>query len=252
MEAHAYVNEQGELEGHVDYLPIQEWFMKKGIKDRDHFNQSFLIRVDGKIDKERLKSALEKLNKRHDMLRARYSEGKQSYRKQSGIAEIREWDIQGKTDEATYKELTGWQNGFDIEQGYLWQSGIIRGYEDGSERIYIAVHHLVFDAASWPIIREDLKELYEGKEIEKKGSSYRQWVEAVQKYGENATEEEKRYWEETKAGVERQQNQWAELAEDDGELRYTRVEFPPAVIEKLLQACRRLMRKKYLLRYTLP
>lgn len=236
MEKYEYLNEQGELEGTIEYLPIQAWFMKKGIKNRNHFNHSFLIRVEEKIDKQRLKTALEKLNKRHDMLRALYREGRQSYRKESRIAEIREWDIKGKAEEATYKELTSWQNGFDIEEGYLWQSGIIKGYEDGSERIYMAVHHLVVDAASWPIIREDLKKLYEGREIGGKGSSYRQWVEAVKGYGEKATEEEKHYWEEIRTKLEQQQSEWAEFAEeDDSELRYTRVEFAPDIIKKLLQ-----------------
>lgn len=238
MADHEYLNEQGDLEGTIEYLPIQEWFMKKEIKNKNHFNHSFLIRITEKVDKQRLRRALEKLNKRHDMLRAQYREGKQSYRIESRIAEIREWDIKGKTEEATYKELTSWQNRFDIEQGYLWQSGIIRGYEDGSERIYIAVHHLVFDAASWPIIREDLKELYEGKEIEKKESSYRQWVDSVKWYGKKATEEEKRYWEKIRKGMEKQQSEWAELAEEDGELRYTRVEFEPVIIDKLLQVSR--------------
>ena len=242
MARHEYLNEQGDLEGAIEYLPIQEWFMKKELKNRNHFNHSFLIRVTEKIDKQRLGRALEKLNKRHDMLRAQYRERKQSYRKESRIAEIREWDIKGKTAEATHKELTSWQNRFDIEQGYLWQSGIIRGYEDGSERVYFAVHHLVFDAASWPIIREDLKDLYEGKEIEKKGSSYRQWVEAVKGYGKTATDEEKRYWEEIRTGMEKQQNEWAKLAEDDGELRYTRVEFALAVIDKLLRVSREVYR----------
>jgi len=236
MADHKYLSEHGNLEGNIEYLPIQEWFMKKEVKNKNHFNHSFLIRVTEEIDRKRLQRSLEKLNNRHDMLRVQYRKGKQSYRKESRIAEIREWDIKGKTEEATYKELTGWQNRFDIEQGFIWQCGIIRGYEDGSERIYIAVHHLVFDAASWPIISEDLKDLYEGKEIEKEESgSYRQWVDAVKSYGKKATEEEKLYWEEIRTRMEKQQSEWAEYAEEEGELRYTRVEIAPVIVDKLLQ-----------------
>lgn len=237
MEKPEYISEQGELEGPIEYLPIQEWFIKKTIKNRNHFNHSFLIRVDEKIDKERLETALEKLNRQHDMLRAVCREGKLLYRKESRVAEIREWDIKGKTGEATNRELTNWQNRFDIEEGYLWQVGIIRGYEDGSERIYIAVHHLVFDAASWPILREDLKNLYEGKEIGKKGSSYRQWVETVKGYGKSAAAEQKQYWDEFGTRQENHQREWAKLAqEDDDELKYARVEFAADLTKKLLQA----------------
>lgn len=237
MEKTEFINEQGELGGPVEYLPIQEWFMKKTMKNRNHFNHSFLIRVDEEIDKERLKTALEKLNRRYDILRAVCREGKLSYRKQSRLAEIKEWNIKGKTEEATSNELTNWQNGFDIEEGYLWQSGIIRGYKDGSERIYMAVHHLVFDAASWPILREDLKNFYEGKEIEKKGSSYRQWVETVKEYGKTATAAQKQYWEEFATQQEKHQREWRDLAqEDDSELRYTKVEFAADLTIKLMQA----------------
>lgn len=230
------LNEQGQLEGNLDYLPIQEWFMNKKIPARNHFNHAFLLRVQEQIDPQRLKTALEKLNRHHDMLRAEFCGGTQRYRQESRIAELRELDIQGKKEEAIYEELTSWQNGFDLEKGYLWQSGIIRGYADGSERIFLAVHHLVFDAASWGIIRDDLKALYEGKERGPKGSSYRQWAEAVKRYGKNATEAEKQYWQEARTAQEQHQREWTQLAGgENSQTRATRVEFSAGTIEKLLQ-----------------
>jgi len=233
------VNEQGELEGRIEYLPIQEWFMKNGMKEKNHFNHSFLIHVAEKIDKGRLGQALEKLNQQHDMLRAIFRESQQSYRKTSRPAEIKELDVSGKSEEEIDEELTNWQNKFDIEGGYLWQSGIIRGYKDGSERIYIAIHHLVFDAASWPLIREDLKDLYEGKEMREKGSSYRQWVEGVKECGKRATAEEKQYWENINREQGQQETWWGKLVEDrNGELKGTGMEFNADVTQKLLQASR--------------
>ncbi len=231
-----YSGEQGALEGDIEYLPIQEWFMKNPVKHRNHFNHSFLIRIDGKIVTERLKSALEELNRQHDMLRAVYRDGKQSYRKECDIAAIRELDISTKTKEEITAELTRWQSSFDIEKGYLWQSGIIRGHEDGNDRIYIAMHHLVTDVASWPILLDDLKELYKGKKTGKKGSSYRQWVEAVTDYSKNASEEEKSYWEEIGSELENQKGDWSDRAEKDADvLRYTRIELPEDVMKTLLQ-----------------
>jgi non-ribosomal peptide synthase protein (TIGR01720 family) len=233
---HTQLNKQGALEGTIDYLPIQAWFMKKEIPARNHFNHSFLIRVQERTDKTKLKKALEKLNKHHDMFRAEYREGKQSYRKESSIPEIKELDIRGKKAEAIFQELTSWQSRFNIEEGYIWQSGIIRGYEDGSERIYFAAHHLVTDAASWHVIREDLKALYEGKEIGIKGSSYRQWVDAVKKYGINATEKEKNYWQKYKTEEEQHLHTWEKFTEiDDREIRATRIDFSEETIIKLSQ-----------------
>lgn len=226
---------QSEREWEVDYLPIQAWYMKKNITHKHHFNHSFLIRVPGKLDKERLKTALEKLNGRHDMLRVVFRGGKQWCRHESSIAEIRELDIREKSEETVFKELSGWQNGFDLEKGYLWQCGIIRGYGDGSERIFIALHHLVTDVASWSIIREDLKKFYEGAEPEKQGSSYCQWVAAVQEYGKNTSEEEIRYWAKFRTEQEQHLQEWLERAEEDTSIvRYTRIELAEDVMKTLL------------------
>ncbi len=239
MKSMPVFDKQMEMEP-IGYLPIQKWFMAKTLPAANHFNHSFLIYVNEKTDKERVQRALEKLNRRHSMLRAVYRDGKQYIRKESPIAEIRELDIRGKKEDEIFHELTQWQSGFDTERGYIWQCGILRGYADGSERIYLAFHHLVFDAASWPIIREELKALYEGREVENNCSSYPQWVEAVKEYGKTATAEERQYWLEWhRERQEHQQDEWQELAEkDDRELRYSRVDFSAEISRTLFQTKR--------------
>ena len=213
MKSMPIFDKQMEMEA-IGYLPIQQWFIAKKLSVANHFNHSFLIHVNEKTDKERVQKALEKLNRLHPMLRAVYRAGKQYIRKESTISEIRELEIRGKKEEEIFHELTQWQNGFDIEIGYVWQCGILRGYEDGSERIYLAFHHLVFDAASWSIIREDLKELYEGREVENNCSSYPQWIEAVREYGKTATTEERQYWLEWHRALEKHPElDWQEFAE---------------------------------------
>jgi hypothetical protein len=228
------LHEQYESVEAAEYLPIQQWFIRKELKDRNHFNHSFLIHVGETIDKKRLQRALEKLNSLHDSLRAIHHGGKQYLRKESRIALIKELNIKGKNEEEIFKELTSWQNGFDIEKGYVWQSGILRGYEDGSERIFLAFHHIIFDAASWSIIREDLKALYEGKEVEKKGSSYRQWADAVREYGKSAAMEERAYWGPVQKEDDNYKVDWNNFTEkDDSELRSTRVDISSEAVKRL-------------------
>ncbi len=226
---------QDDLQKAEGCLPIQQWFLTKPLKDKNHFNHSFLIHVNENIDSSQLRVALQKLNDLHETLRAYYPDGKQRFRKESSIARLKELNITGKTEEAIGKELTSWQNSFDVETGYLWQAGIVRGYEDGSERIFLSFHHLVVDAASWPIIREDLKDLYEGKKVDNNGSSYRQWIKAVDEYGKTASADERYFWKTVQEEVEQYQGDWQELAEkDDRELRYIRVEFSPEICTRLL------------------
>ena len=49
------------------------------------------------------------------------------------------------------------------------------------------------DAVSWRILLDDIKGLYEGRDLGPKTSSYRQWVGAVQKYAQEHSEETS-YW----------------------------------------------------------
>lgn len=90
--------------------------------------------------------------------------------------------------------LTQWQSGFDLSEGPIYSLGYLYGYKDGSARVHFALHHLIVDAVSWRILTEDLRALYEGSDLNAlKGSSYRQWVEAVRNYDKNH-EDELPYW----------------------------------------------------------
>ncbi|MCL1127944.1 condensation domain-containing protein, partial [Shewanella surugensis] len=90
-----------------------------------------------------------------------------------------------------------------IGEAKLWQVVHLQGYEDGTARLCFILHHLIVDAVSWRIIADDMEQLLTGKELDRKSSSYRQWVQSVADYGcghENQTE----YW--------RQQLSLAELS----------------------------------------
>ena len=72
---------------------------------------------------------------------------------------------------------------------------------DTNNRLFFAVHHLVTDGVSWRILLEQLKEnlllLAEGKEIkmELKGSSYRQWGNALSEYATTSkVMDQQTYW----------------------------------------------------------
>ncbi|WP_040433391.1 condensation domain-containing protein [Chlorobium ferrooxidans] len=222
-----------------DYLPVQKWFMTRPLEKRNHFNHSFLFRVNEPVDRERLQGALEKLSRHHGMLRAVYPARGGCFLRESAEIEVKELDIGGKSDAEIFEELTGWQNHFDLERGYLWQSGILRGYRDGSERIFLAIHHMVVDAASWSIIREDLKELFEGRPIVQKSCTYREWVDAVRAHGLSATDEERAYWRRSEVQQEEVRHVWQELREEGSSpMQCSRVEFSPEIVAKLEHAAR--------------
>ena len=197
--------EQGILEGCFDLLPIQDWFFKK--KDSDtfekpsHWNQSFLVNVP-ELDMDPLQSCIEKLVHQHDMLSVTFDQNEagiytQTYHASMAIPELKTIDVSTHDDASLHKTLTKWQSHFDIEnntQWPLWQIAYLHGYGDGSARVYFALHHLIIDAVSWRILIDDLKDLYEGKSLLAKTSSYRQWVDTVTVYPKNNPTEQS-YWE---------------------------------------------------------
>ena len=207
-------SEQGILSGEVPLLPIQEWFFASNFVVANHWNQSFLVKTPN-LDIDRLNKSLVQLIEYHDSLGLRYSRTDeinryvQYYNIDRKPKELRLLDIrtlQAKEGSKQFEDelqkiLTEWQSDFNLEQGSLYSIGYIYGYADGSSRIYFALHHLIVDAVSWRILAEDLKDFYQGKGLGVKGSSYRQWVNAVRTYA--ATHEEERsYWTDVLSGYE--------------------------------------------------
>ncbi|NCY22607.1 hypothetical protein EBX31_11725, partial [bacterium] len=183
------LTEQGILSGEVALLPIQEWFFENDLAEPDHWNQSFLIKVDSLLDINRLQHAVKALINQHDAFRLRYrvkSNKQQDVNRPDNNDEIDTLEyflqyydassIKDSTNEyytlkildvstlSSLEELndvlTSWQSNFNLERGPLHAVGYLYGYEDGSSRIFFALHHLIVDAVSWRILTEDLKSLY--------------------------------------------------------------------------------------------
>lgn len=186
-------SEQGILNGDLQFLPIQQWFLEKvesgALPYPNYWNHSFIIKVN-ELDTDKLTGVIEKLVAYHDVLRIRYvKEGdtnsiqwKQVYQESIPIPELKKLNISSCSETEVHKILSDWQSGFNLEQGPLFQIGYLHGYRDGTARIYLAIHHMLVDGVSWRILSEDIKTVYEGKQLPVKGSSYRQWINAIKNY----------------------------------------------------------------------
>ncbi|MBL4647968.1 MAG: amino acid adenylation domain-containing protein, partial [Gammaproteobacteria bacterium] len=189
--------EQGVLEGTFDLLPIQSWFFDQveaqHFNAPHHWNQSFLVKVPA-LDREQLQSCIAQLAAHHDMLRVTYeSVHQQTYHASIALPELKTLDVSDVTTQEQSERLTQWQSHFNREAGPLWQMGYLHGYQDGSARIYFAFHHLIIDTVSWRVLIEDIQQLYQGKSLPEKTSSYRQWVKTVKTYTKTYPSEHA-YW----------------------------------------------------------
>jgi amino acid adenylation domain-containing protein/non-ribosomal peptide synthase protein (TIGR01720 family) len=185
------ISEQGLLSGALGLLPIQKWFFDNEYAAINHYNQAFTIKTAA-LDIEKLKTSLVKLIERHDAFRLRFKKS-QYYANDAQIQELRILDVNELKNAELQDILTLWQSDFNIEVGPVYGIAYLHGYADGSARVWFALHHLLIDSVSWRIIAEDLREIYEGNDLGAKGSSYRQWVSAIDSYALNNTKEQS-YW----------------------------------------------------------
>ncbi|MBC8756557.1 amino acid adenylation domain-containing protein [Kordia sp. YSTF-M3] len=190
--------EQGNLEGEFDLLPVQHWFFDKKERNQlekfNHWNQSFLIKVP-ELDISKLQKVIAKIVAQHDILRIEFGDRNQRYLSEIEIPELTCLSIGNEPEAEIATKLTTLQSTFDINKSPLWTIAYIDGYEDNSARLFFAFHHLIIDTVSWRILIEDFKTLYDGNALEKKSSSYRQWVQEISTYEEKHPTE-KAYWEE--------------------------------------------------------
>ncbi|WP_440055540.1 amino acid adenylation domain-containing protein [Pseudoalteromonas sp. T1lg65] len=177
--------EQGELEGNIPLLAVQEWFLSSHYEDKSHFNQSVMLGLDNKVSLANLEAALTQLHQQHDMLRATYecdgTSWSQRYRdsKQCPVPKLLKWDANTLTFDALQTQLTDVHSSFSLHQGALWQPVYLYNNQDGIDRLAIVIHHLVVDGVSWRVLIEDLTRLLEGATPSAKTSSYRQWAELL-------------------------------------------------------------------------
>ena len=198
--------QQDEPTGSCPLLTIQEWFFAKPLKSRNLWNQYFGI-CTPPLEFDRLRGALDKLVDHHDAFRLRFR-----YTPDGGAGKIEQFysdghpevlmhilDVKGLCAEDLTRQLEKWQSGFDLERGPLCCAAYLHGFEDGSSRVWIAMHHLIVDVVSWHIIAQDLEILYNGGDLGARATSYGQWVQAMRSYA--ARQDEAQFWSEVADGV---------------------------------------------------
>lgn len=193
-------NEQGILTGAFPLLPIQQWFFELSLAQPDWFNQAFTLTLPAGIGVETVREKLKSLVAYHDILRARFitnEHGKQQqlYSSSTDDFAFSTFDsAQCHSADELQQHCTQWQQDFCLLNGpllrFVWLSP---GDNLHPPRLFCAFHHLIIDAVSWRILAADLKTLCEGRTLEDKGTSYRQWIAQVSDYAENHLEQVS-YW----------------------------------------------------------
>jgi non-ribosomal peptide synthase protein (TIGR01720 family) len=158
-----------------------------------------------------LRQLVAALLRQHDALRLRFRRNEEGWSQEIARFDADEpvpvtvLDYASVSDEelrATIEaEATRVQGSLDLSAGPLLRVVLFELGAGRGARLLLVIHHLAVDGVSWRILVEDLQRGYEqlagGERVEfgAKTSSYQQWAESLQEYGESAgLQEEMSYW----------------------------------------------------------
>lgn len=175
--------EQGQRQGQAGLTPIQHWFFDSEVPQPQHWNQAVLLEARQPLDEAALAQALAALLQHHDSLRLRFSEARGRWQAEYAqpAAEQLLWTatVADFADcQALYTDL---QRSLDLQQGPLLRALLVRDGQ-GSQRLLLAIHHLVVDGVSWRVLLEDLQALYRGQPLPAKTHAMGDWAARLASY----------------------------------------------------------------------
>ncbi|MGE1175485.1 non-ribosomal peptide synthetase [Pseudomonas sp. BW7P1] len=180
--------DQGPVTGELPLLPIQQVFFEDEIPQRQHWNQAVLLRSHQTLNAEALLQALNALVAHHDGLRSRFVENAEGWRAEvAPVAHDPEllWTADSLPDADVQALYAKAQQSLNLQDGPLLRA-VLATVADGSQRLLLAVHHLVVDGVSWRILLEDLQLAYQQAaqgsviKLPPKTSAYKAWGERLQ------------------------------------------------------------------------
>ena len=196
--------------------PIQYFFFEdillKGNEESKHFyNQTYVFDLSEKMTKSFIEDCLYDLICHHDTLRIKFEkEGSQFFAKYQNSSRdlflLKEVVISSENNNfdrtSIFKdESEKVKMSLNLLEGPLISVLLLQ--EENKSTLLLSFHHLIIDLVSWRILIEDLnviiakKKLGERVSLPEKGSSYYQWIDALQKYGNSRKAKNQiKYWNE--------------------------------------------------------
>ncbi|WP_354679576.1 condensation domain-containing protein, partial [Cupriavidus plantarum] len=175
--------------GDVPLLPVQQAFFDTPIPARHHWNQAVLLRPKEAIDLVRLQRAVDRAVAHHDALRMRFSQRDGEWTQRYADTSVTTVTHEVVNNEALTDACARAQQGLNLEHGPLLRVALFT-LPDGSQRLLVAIHHLVVDGVSWRILLEDLQQAYNSDgALATRTSSYQAWASRVRQHAESLAHE---------------------------------------------------------------
>lgn len=204
------VANQERVHGDAPLTPIQHWFFEQDLPNPHHFNQSAWMLLPEGTDTSVLTLALQALVEHHDALRLRFEQRdgqwRQSHRDDGRALAVQVHELAASTDAQRRSELAALdaqaQTQLDITHGPLLRAVVVPPVAGLAGYLVLVIHHLVVDAVSWRILREDLARLY-AAQLQGKAPDLPARTSAFQTWGQKLVEHAQ------SAGLRRELDLWA-------------------------------------------
>ncbi|MCL8011965.1 non-ribosomal peptide synthetase [Streptomyces sp. AS02] len=186
--------------GDIPLTPILTWLTEQGGPFRA-LSQARFLRTPPAMDLDGLHRTVQAVLDRHDLLRSVFARAEDgSWRFEAApVGSARAADCVRRIDAErldhtavgtlvpeAFDELVA---ELDPASGamarFLW-------FDAGSGRegrLLVVLHHLVTDAASWGVLVADLAAAWEGRELSPRGTSFREWAQALQNLAQERSAE---------------------------------------------------------------
>ncbi|SHN30769.1 non-ribosomal peptide synthase domain TIGR01720/amino acid adenylation domain-containing protein [Pseudomonas asturiensis] len=188
--------------GSLPLLPIQARFFELAITERQHWNQSVMLKPQTPLDATLLQGALAALIEQHDALRAGFAQQNGQWQASFAVPDTRNLLWVDELDDR--EQLTALadkaQRSLDVQNGPLIRAVLVN-LPQGEQRLLLVIHHLVVDGVSWRVLLEDLQHLYQALvtgqplALPAKTTALQHWAEQLQRYAtSDALAAECDYW----------------------------------------------------------
>ncbi|WP_158923914.1 non-ribosomal peptide synthetase [Acidisphaera sp. S103] len=160
MQAGEIGAEQGLIVGPAPLTAAQAWFFRTYRGNRNHFNQSVLLRVRGRLDVDGLETAMRVVVRHHDALRISIAARDGGWRQHFGdvpggpIASLIDLRDTADADAEMSRHAEVVQRGLDLAAGRVVAAVLCR--LPRQDAVLLVIHHLAVDAVSWRIVLDDL------------------------------------------------------------------------------------------------
>ncbi|MEU5084659.1 MULTISPECIES: non-ribosomal peptide synthetase [Streptomyces] len=142
----------------VSFAQQRLWFMQQLESESTAYNMYSPIRVHGRLDRAALLTAVDRLARRHEALRTRFTDV------DGVLCQVVDDEWSGRVEFASGQEIQPWleeliDRPFDLENGPLFQADVLR-IADDDHLLTLSMHHILSDGRSMTVLLSDLSAFY--------------------------------------------------------------------------------------------